>query len=86
MKLKLSKLIEKKKTSHYQFKEIARFSSKKIPSSTHKMGDIVKGAVKDSKDFGIFIKLEDNLDGLIRNEDFGPLEDEEVKMVMKLKL
>ena len=38
-----------------------------------KLGDIVKGVVKDSKDFGIFIKLENNLDGLIRNEDFGPL-------------
>ena len=39
----------------------------------------VKGIVKDSKEFGIFIKLENNLDGLIRNEDFGPLKADEVK-------
>jgi len=36
---------------------------------THNVGDIIKSTVKDIKDFGIFVKLEDNLDGLIRKED-----------------
>jgi len=35
----------------------------------HKNGDIIKSTIKDIKDFGIFVKLEDNLDGLIRKED-----------------
>jgi small subunit ribosomal protein S1 len=35
----------------------------------HKNGDIIKSTVKDIKDFGVFVKLEDNLDGLIRKED-----------------
>ena len=41
--------------------------------------DVVKGTVKDTKDFGIFIKLENNLDGLIRNEDLAPLKVEDIK-------
>jgi small subunit ribosomal protein S1 len=35
----------------------------------HKVGDIIKAPVKDIKEFGLFIKLADNLDGLIRKED-----------------
>ncbi len=36
--------------------------------------------LKIKKDFGIFIVLENNLDGLIRNEDFGPLNADEVNV------
>ena len=48
----------------------------------HKNGDIIKSTVKDIKDFGVFVKLEDNLDGLIRKEDLLKVEDgeEEVKV------
>ncbi|MEA3384485.1 MAG: 30S ribosomal protein S1 [Campylobacterota bacterium] len=35
----------------------------------HKPGDIIKSTIKDIKDFGLFVKLEDNLDGLVRKED-----------------
>ena len=35
----------------------------------HNNGDIIKSTIKDIKDFGIFVKLEDNLDGLVRKED-----------------
>jgi len=35
----------------------------------HNLGDIIKSTIKDVKDFGVFVKLEDNLDGLIRKED-----------------
>jgi len=35
-------------------------------------GNIIKATVKDIKDFGVFVKLEDNLDGLIRKEDLLP--------------
>ena len=48
----------------------------------HTQGDIIKSTVKDIKDFGIFVKLENNLDGLIRKEDMLKLEEgeEEVKI------
>ncbi len=47
----------------------------------HKNGDIIKSTIKDIKDFGVFVKLEDNLDGLIRKEDLLKKEDEtEIKI------
>jgi len=78
VEVKIIKIDREKENISLSIKEIADSPAKRFQDS-HKIGDIVKGAVKDSKDFGIFIKLEDNLDGLIRNEDFGPLETEEVK-------
>ncbi len=45
----------------------------------HKVGDIVKGKVKDIKDFGVFISLDENIDALIRNEDLPPLKKEELQ-------
>ncbi len=78
VQVKIIKIDREKENISLSIKEIAESPAKKFQNE-HKVGDIVKGAVKDAKDFGIFIKLEDNLDGLIRNEDFGPLEAEEVK-------
>lgn len=48
----------------------------------HNNGDIIKSIVKDIKDFGIFVKLENNLDGLIRKEDLMQPEEgeEEIKI------
>ncbi|WP_072679851.1 30S ribosomal protein S1 [Arcobacter sp. LA11] len=77
VEVKIIKIDREKENISLSVKEIADSPAKNF-QNTHKIGDIVKGAVKDKKDFGIFIKLEDNLDGLIRNEDFGPLENEEV--------
>jgi len=41
-------------------------------ASKHKVGDIVKGKVKDKKDFGVFVSLDENVDALIRTEDLYP--------------
>jgi len=48
----------------------------------HNNGDIIKSTVKDIKDFGVFVKLENNLDGLIRKEDLMKPEEgeEEIKI------
>jgi len=48
-------------------------------ATTHRNGDIVTGNVKDVKDFGIFISLEDGVDALIRMEDLYPLKAEEIE-------
>jgi len=45
----------------------------------HKNGDIVEGVVKDKKDFGIFVSLEDGVDALLRLEDLGPLKFDEIE-------
>ena len=77
VEVKIIKIDREKENISLSVKEIADSPAKSFQNS-HKIGDIVKGAVKDKKDFGIFIVLENNLDGLIRNEDFGPLNVEEV--------
>jgi len=78
IEVKIIKIDREKENISLSMKDIIDSPAKKF-QNTHKIGDIVKGNVKDAKDFGIFIKLENNLDGLIRNEDFGPLVVEEVK-------
>ena len=68
-------------------KEKVSFSRKVLlPTPTadflnnNKMGSIVKGTIKDIKDFGIFINLDKGVDGLVRNEDLAPLVKEEIKI------
>ena len=48
-------------------------------AANHKLGDIVNGTVKDVKDFGVFIALENGVDALIRLEDLAPLKAEELE-------
>jgi len=38
-------------------------------AKTHKVGDIVKGKIRDVKDFGAFVTIGENVDALIRTED-----------------
>ncbi|MEJ2500072.1 MAG: 30S ribosomal protein S1 [Campylobacterales bacterium] len=47
--------------------------------AAHRVNDIVKGTVRDVKDFGVFVSLEDGVDALIRNEDLEPLKAEELE-------
>ncbi len=44
----------------------------------YKTGDIVKGKVRDVKDFGVFVEIKDGVDALIRKEDVAPLNIEEI--------
>ncbi|MDQ1339093.1 MAG: small subunit ribosomal protein, partial [Campylobacterota bacterium] len=48
-------------------------------SKKHKMGELVSGKVLSVKDFGVFVKLDDGVDGLIRAEDLAPMKIEDVK-------
>ena len=77
IEVKIIKIDDEKENISLSVKDLIESPAKKF-QSTHKIGDIVNGKIKDIKDFGIFIKLEDGLDGLIRNEDFGPLNLDEV--------
>ncbi|HEC1281316.1 TPA: S1 RNA-binding domain-containing protein, partial [Campylobacter coli] len=38
-------------------------------AKNHKVGDIVKGKIRDIKDFGVFVELNKNVDALIHKED-----------------
>lgn len=48
-------------------------------AAEHRINDIVKGTVRDVKDFGVFVSLEEGVDALIRNEDLEPLKAEELE-------
>ena len=54
-------------------------------AQNHKNGSIVTGTVKDKKDFGVFIALEDNVDALIRTEDLHPLKFDEIEKGQEIK-
>jgi len=54
-------------------------------ADTHKVGDIVTGTVKDKKDFGVFIALDDHVDALIRTEDLHPLKFDEIEPGQEIK-
>jgi len=76
---KIIKIDKEKENISLSIKEISDSPAKAFEKA-HNVGDIVKGTIKDNKEFGLFIKLEDNLDGLIRKEDFGPLKEEDIKI------
>jgi small subunit ribosomal protein S1 len=54
-------------------------------ATNHKVGDIIEGKIKDIKDFGVFISLEEGVDALIRNEDLAPLKKEELQKDQDIK-
>lgn len=54
-------------------------------AATHKIGDIVTGIVKDKKDFGVFVSLDDKVDALIRTEDLAPLVFDEIEKGQEIK-
>jgi small subunit ribosomal protein S1 len=54
-------------------------------ASTNKIGDIVTGTVKDKKDFGVFVALDDKVDALIRTEDLAPLIFDEIEKGQEIK-
>jgi small subunit ribosomal protein S1 len=74
---KIIKIDDEKENISLSVKEISD-SPAKVFQDEYKIGDIVKGKIKDNKEFGLFVKLNDNLDGLVRKEDFGPLKEEEI--------
>jgi len=49
-------------------------------SKDHKVGEIVEGKIRDIKDFGVFIELDENVDALIRKEDLGEINIEDLKV------
>jgi small subunit ribosomal protein S1 len=54
-------------------------------AANHKTNQIVKGKIRDIKDFGVFVSLEDNVDALIRNEDLSPLKIEELEIGQEIE-
>ncbi len=54
-------------------------------AASHKQNEIVKGTIRDIKDFGVFVSIEEGVDALIRNEDLYPLTKEELEVGQELE-
>ncbi len=54
-------------------------------ATTHKANAVVTGTIRDIKDFGVFISLEDGVDALIRDEDLTPLVKEELEVGQEIE-
>ncbi|MBA3025082.1 MAG: 30S ribosomal protein S1 [Sulfurimonas sp.] len=54
-------------------------------AATHKANSIVTGTIRDIKEFGVFVSLEDGVDALIRDEDLAPLVKEELSVGQEIE-
>jgi len=48
-------------------------------ATNHSRNEVITGTIRDIKDFGVFVSLEDGVDALIRDEDLEPLVKEELE-------
>jgi len=79
LEVKIIKIDKDKENISLSIKDIID-SPAAVFQKENKVGSIIKGTVKDKKDFGVFISLDNNLDGLIRTEDLTPLNEEDIKI------
>lgn len=68
IKVKIVKIDEENQKISLSTKELQE-SPVASYAKGHKIGDIVKGKVREIKDFGVFMELESNVDALIHKED-----------------
>ena len=68
IKVKIIKIDEENQKISLSTKEL-NSSPVQEYAKIHKVGDIVKGAIRDIKDFGVFVELSKNVDALIHKED-----------------
>lgn len=54
-------------------------------AATHKANSVVTGTIRDIKEFGVFVSLEDGVDALIRDEDLSPLVKEELTVGQEIE-
>ena len=54
-------------------------------ATNHRVNTTVKGTIRDIKEFGVFVSLEDGVDALIRDEDLAPLVKEELEVGQEIE-
>ncbi|HEF7701394.1 30S ribosomal protein S1 [Campylobacter jejuni] len=68
IKVKIIKIDEENQKISLSTKELSNSPVQEY-AKIHKVGDIVKGIIRDIKDFGVFVELSKNVDALIHKED-----------------
>ncbi len=54
-------------------------------AANHSRNEVITGKIRDVKDFGVFVSLEDGVDALIRDEDLEPLVKEELEIGQEIE-
>jgi small subunit ribosomal protein S1 len=79
VKVKIDKIDKENEKISLNRKELLESPIEKFAKS-YKVGDKIEGKIKDIKDFGIFVEINEDVDILIRNEDIAPLKKENLKV------
>lgn len=79
VEVKIVKIDEENEKVSLSKKELEDSPIQKYAKS-HENGDIVHGKIRDIKEFGIFVELEENVDALIRKEDLGQVNEADLKV------
>jgi len=79
LEVKITKIDKESEKISLSVKELLE-NPVQVYAKSHKVGDIVEGTIRDIKDFGVFVKLDENVDALIRKEDLGDKKIEDLKV------
>ena len=79
VEVKIVKIDEENEKVSLSKKELEDSPIQKYAKS-HENGDVVHGKIRDIKEFGIFVELEENVDALIRKEDLGQVNEADLKI------
>ncbi|WP_139452912.1 30S ribosomal protein S1 [Campylobacter armoricus] len=79
LEVKIIKLDKENQKISLSTKELQK-SPVQIYAQKHQVNDIVVGKIRDIKDFGIFVELEDGVDALIHKEDLGNIDFSNLKI------
>ncbi|OCX42419.1 30S ribosomal protein S1 [Campylobacter ornithocola] len=79
VEVKIIKLDKENQKISLSTKELQK-SPVQVYAQKHQVNDIVSGKIRDIKDFGIFVELEDEVDALIHKEDLGNIDFSSLKI------
>jgi small subunit ribosomal protein S1 len=78
IEVKIIKIDPEKERISLSQKELKESPAEQF-SKKYNLDDVVTGKVRDIKDFGVFVSLDEGIDALIRNDDLYPLKKEEIE-------
>ncbi|EAK9939860.1 30S ribosomal protein S1 [Campylobacter lari] len=79
IEVKIIKLDKENQKISLSTKELQK-SPVQVYAQKHQVNDIISGKIRDIKDFGVFVELEEGVDALIHKEDLGNIDFSSLKI------
>lgn len=79
IEVKIIKLDKENQKISLSTKELQK-SPVQVYAKKHQVNDIISGKIRDIKDFGVFVELEEGVDALIHKEDLGNIDFSSLKV------